>query len=331
MKKLLALAIVFAMMFALAIPAAALEITVPNASPVIDGVRDEGLYAGPFSIANKMHGNGEPEPANTASGNCWIAWDSSALYVYVEVYDTTPNFEGENEHSRDSAEFFVDWRNAKGAGLGAPIDDFGSIEGIGTEEGYPFQQIRLPSTTDGDFGDISGANWTGEGWGEVVWGNGDGAFDHFEWVITAINGNIANGYSYEIKAYAPDGITLSEGMKMPFDFQINDNAEGEGRTGMTWMTQYKGNGNQWGTPQGCGVMLTLGGAPAVAEPEPEEPAADDGAAGAGDSGAGGDAGAGAAGGRTPSPRTNDAGIIALIALMAIAAAGVVVLRRKSVR
>jgi len=79
--------------------------------------------------------------------------------------------------------------------------------------------------------------------------------------------------------------------------------------------------------------LAITGSVASADtPANDEPAADDGAsAGAGDGGAGGDAGAGAAGGRTPSPRTSDAGLTALIVLVAISATGIVILRKKAVR
>jgi hypothetical protein len=324
MRKILALAIVVTMLFALAVPAAALSITVPNASPVIDGTRDS-VYVGPFPIATAVGGDGEPQEAS-ATGQVWLAWDASALYVYVEVSDTTPNDMGDTEHYRDSAEFFVDWLNAKGNGMGAPVFPDGSgIDGIGTDDGFPYQQIRLSSTLTGENYGISGANWFDEGWGGVVWGNEDGAFDNFEWVIFPLNGDISTGYGFEIKAYAPEGVTLNEGMIIPFDFQINDNMHGEGRTGMVWMTQNPGNGHQWGTPHGCGVTLTLGGAPAGGDEHVCDDDCDHDAAGGGEE----------ADATTPlprpTPRTGDAGVMALIALMAIAAAGIVVFRRKAVK
>jgi len=330
MKKLLALAIIFAMMFALAVPASAISATVHMGTPVIDGTLDEGVYSGPFAIAS-VHQNADGTlSTNPATGNAWIAWDSSALYFYIEVADKSPNHDDE---SPDAVEIYIDWNNAKGAGVGAALvqnDEGGwGTDEPGTAEGYPYWQVRVRAGAEST-NDVSGAYWEGMGWGEVVWDPDSAGAD-----ITVVSNIVSGGYVIEVKIAPPEGVTLSAGKTIGFDFQIEDNINGEGsRDGQTWMTASQHNDQQWQTPMAVQGLMTLDGAPLPAdEPEPDEPAADEPAAdaGAGDGGAGGDAGAGATVARTPSPRTNDAGIIALIALMAIAAAGIVVLRRKSVR
>jgi len=304
MKKIIAILLFTVMVLALAIPAAALDVTINKGSPVIDGVRDE-LYSGPFSIENKVEGNGKEWPEDSANGNAWIAWDATSLYLYVEVYDKTPNNEGENEHSTDSAECMIDWKNAKGAGLGAPVNDDGSTDGVGTEKGYDYWQIRWPGNmNDSEYPGLCGGMWSDMDWDGVEWVSKD-----HEYIVVPLNGDYKNGYVCEIKIDAPN-MTLSEGMVIPFDIQINDNMNGNSRDAMSWMTANKGNGMSWCTPQACGVNLTLGGAYvvqgndeiAVVTPPPT----------------------------TTSPTTGDTGMI-IFAVMMILSLGFIVLKRKAVR
>ena len=313
MKKIIAIVMFAAMIIMLAIPVAALDITVNKGTPAIDGVRED-FYVGPFSIANRSNtANGEDEPAG-ATGEVWLAWDETALYVYTVVSDKTPNYEGSDMHQADSAECFIDWKNAKGAGLGGPMNDDGTYDDVGTEEGYPFWQVRWPRSTEkGDYTTLGGANWFDMGWGGVEWGGG-GEFDNFTWVVI----DTADGYTCEIKIEAP-GLTLAEGQKIPFDLQINDNQEGNERTSMVWMTGFYGNGQQWATPQACGVLLTLGAAPA-APVVPDEPVVDD-------NGDGGDEVVAPPVVNPPSAQTGDSGI--MLVVLAVVLAGAVVFAKRA--
>jgi hypothetical protein len=314
MRKILALGIVIAMIFALAIPASALAATANNASPTIDGVRDD-VYAGPFPIAGIYAGNEGTNNMNPATGNVWLAWDASALYFYIEIYDTTPNHESavDEDWAVDNIEIYIDWTNAKGTG-GVDFTDRDTYE-VGVEDGNVYYQVRIPANMT-SIDDFTGAHWYDFGWGGVTWGNDDGVFDSFAFNVGGLNGSYANGYVIEIKVDAP--IALSEGQVIPFDISIGDNITGETREGQVYMSaDNPANDMQWASPGAIGAVMTLGGAPA---------------ADAGDDAAGGGEEADATTPLPrPTPRTGDAGVMALIALMAIAAAGIVVIRRKAVK
>ena len=301
MKKLLALAIICAMMFALAIPATASNIKlpdVPKADIVIDGERDEG-YGDMFRVESYRDGNGDG-----ATASIWMAWNESGIFYYAEVNDVTPNHNHSNTYERDNIEFFIDWNAAKPDGN----DQFGPDASW---------QIRIPSAPNED-GNVSSGTLGDD---ELQPGT------HYV-VKPLVGGDLSGGYKMEVWlpiALAESGANpLAVGRTIFVDFQIADNQLDEGRSSQAFLDgMADGTDSQWNTPEAFQGVVTLAEAkPAPVADEPDEPAANDG-------GAGGDAGAGAAVVSTPSPRTNDAGIIALIALMAIAAAGIVVLKKRT--
>ena len=319
MKKVLALAIIFAMMFALAIPAGAavanpVAITANNFTPTINGVLDVE-YAGPFNIAAPMldeDGQVNTNP-NAAKGQVWAAWDAGAVYYFIEVTGTTPFQDA--DFNWECVEIFMDWNN-------------GQHESDDGTDATPFWQIRVSPVDPESLGGYSRAG-SGNEWSTAAFE------DLIEFVLLPRNGSFNNGYIIEMKISAPDVAgALTQGRMIVTDFQVCDSSDGSERDGQMFLGHIGpgfDDNSRWNTGEYLTGRLTLEGpyvAPAAEEPEPDEPAAD---AGAGDGGAGGDAGAGATVARTPSPRTNDAGIIALIVLLTIAALGIVVLRRKAVR
>ena len=326
MKKILALAIIIAMISAFAVPAAAVEVTVNNASPVIDGARDD-VYSGPVAIASFFQNGDGTNSMSGATGSAWIAWDSSALYFYIEIYDKTPNFTSETDggHNVDNIEIYIDWNNAKGAGTGGPLVDNGDswgTEDVGAEDGYPYWQVRVPA----DGSDLSGAIWFDMGWGGVEWASED-----HQYFAGPLNGNYSNGYVTEIKVQLPAGVSLSEGKIIGFDFGIGDNIDGSGRGAQIYIADVPWNDLQWSTPMACSGVMTLGGA--YAPPAADVPDAGDAGAAVDNSAVGGGESAPEpppVQTRPPSANTGDTGMAALAALTA-AAAGVVLLKKKAAR
>jgi hypothetical protein len=106
---------------------------------------------------------------------------------------------------------------------------------------------------------------------------------------------------------------LSAGMVLGLDFQINDNAEDAGRSAcLAWNDD---ENQAWQNPSFLGNITLL------------EPSA----ANESDAAGGGEEADATTPLPRPTPRTGDAGIMALITIMAIAAAGIVVIRRKAVK
>lgn len=264
MKKFLALVLCTAMMAILAIPALAASVTVPQASPVIDGELDAS-YVGPYPIKYVLAGT----DAAGATGDVWVAWDSSALYFYLKIYDKTPNHTDDGE--KDNVEIHLDWNNIKAAGGGAQMiqadDGSWTYDGDpGTDPGYPYWQVRTFAGPDIDnINVLSGAYWWDMGWGSVAW-DGGGAYDNLVFFNGPLDGNYLKGYVVEIKMDAPEGVTLTEGKQIPFDIQICDNIYGSGtRDSQIWLTNSAWNNIQWAIPQSCAGLLTLAGASAPAD------------------------------------------------------------------
>lgn len=279
MKKILAVILVTVMMVMLAVPVMALDFTANKASPAIDGVKDDA-YAGPISIAAIFQNADGTNNTNPATGSAWIAWDDGALYYYVEIYDKTPNHNHPDAAQNvDNIELYIDWNNAKAAGLGAPLveNDAGYLayEGDpGTDAAYPYWQVRIPAGPNADVDgeqNLGGAMWFDMGWGGVSWSSEEHTF-----FAGPLNGDYKTGYVVEIKVDSP--VALTEGKLIGFDFGIGDNIEGEGRNGQIYLVESKANDQQWATPTACMGVLTLGAAYVAPAPEPEpepepEPAA----------------------------------------------------------
>jgi len=297
MKKILALVLVLAFAFTLAIPAAAfIDIVAPKAAITIDANLDDA-YGPPVAI--ETHRDGD-EPG--ATGTAWIAWDDDNLYFYVEVKDTTPNYSHSNPWETDSVEIIVDWNSNEGDNI--------------DNDGNPYWQIRVHAAPNPDND------------GEQVTGGGNfvdmgGAYDKLPFAARIFGG----GYAIEVAmpiALTPGSKALTEGATIKIGFQINDNQEDAGRTTMAFLMADEDTGNEWQWPHSLRGLLKLDpAAPVVIE---EEPAVSDVAEAEAEP-----VPAPVPSAPSPAPKTNDAGAMALIALMAAAAACIVVLRRKAVK
>ena len=302
MKKFLSLAVVAAMMLAMAVPAMAadpIQIPTPNVSIAVDGSRDEG-YAGPYAI-NTFFPDGDPDGA---TGQLWTAWDGSSLFLYVEVNDTTPNHEHGNSYERDCVEIFIDFLNAREEDTG--------------DETKAYWQLRIMSAPNEDGVQFEAQeNQAAYGWSSP---NNDPIAEMVQ--ANSVINLTGSGYVIETKidisSFDYIGLTLAEGVQIGFDFVVSDNKNDEQRDSMAYLGNNPTN-NQYQYPVDCGATLVLGGAPVVELP-PEEPVPNGG------------------GDTTPTPtptptppRTGDAGMIVLVAVMAIASMGIVVLKRKAVR
>jgi len=235
MKKLLALVLFAVMIFALATPVMAINVTAPKVTINLDGVKDDA-YAGPFDI---KYFNSE----EGATGQFWTAWDDNYLYFYFDIVDKTPNHEHANIYERDCIELFIDWTNSR--------DDDTS------EEAHPYWQLRYCSAPNEDGKQFSlNINWAALGWD-----------DHEEEVNVAGNAVVnlnANGYTIEARVpYKQNGINLAEGAVVGFDVMIGDNQEDSGRTSMTFIDPDFTSNNQYANPSELGGQLTLGAAPAA--------------------------------------------------------------------
>lgn len=330
MRKIIAFTVVFALMFALAVPALAVDVPVVNMQAgqvtgvTIDGTLDDG-FTGPFPIAF-AHPGTEDEPnltSGNATGNAWFAWNPEALYFYIEVYDITPNNGGERA---DQVEVYIAWN---GPGTSADRLEEGIEAGWGiwpahSEEGFPWYQITIPSSPDA-FGDQILDGMLAFDDGSLISGEGAGyEFDDMiDWITTPLNGSFNNGYVVEMRVPLAEGVEpLYEGRVIWIDFAINDNMFGEGRDAHIWLNNSPANNMQWCIPASYTGRVTLQAEAPVIIP-------DDGGAQGGE---GGDAGAGAGGGGTGGTApTGDAGMIALIALLGLAAGAVVLLRKRATR
>ena len=311
MKKILAFVFVAVLMFTLALPAmAAVQIDAPKGTPVVDGVKDDCYGAGVDVKAWREGTNKE----SGAWGTVYAAWDENFIYYYMEVIDTTPNHSHDsNDYQTDNVEFFLDWFNAK-------EED--------SADGSPYHQIRIHSGNGaGDQGyDVTGA--ANKQWGDMSF------IENLKHVVLPLNGSMNNGYIIELAISVKDvegGIKLVEGMNIAIDFQVADNQEGEGRDSQAFIMASDTNDSQWTNPSTCNGLLVLGAAkPAPApEPEPEpEPAV-----------GGGDenvhvvdtpAPAPAPAPVVPSPVSPDTGdsVVLLGAIMVLAAASIVIIRKK---
>ncbi|MCL1859247.1 MAG: hypothetical protein FWF92_08440 [Oscillospiraceae bacterium] len=300
MKKILALVIVLAMMFALAIPVMAADMitlpTAPKAEIVIDGVLDDGY--GEFYNLNSYR----DDSMDGATGRYASAWNEKGLYYYVEVYDTTPNHNHDNTYQRDRVEFFIDWNSAKEDSHSGSDNPYWQtcIASAPNDDGFQLE----PTGNYQDFTDDS------EGEGII-------------YVVKPLEGSdLSKGYIIEV--FLPIALTggaakaLVEGGSVLVDFQIGDNQYDEGRSSQVFLAGDDDDvDNQWQYPNACRGILPLGAAKAPAvvdEPEPAPDVVDDTPAPA------------APAAPAPAAPTGDSAIMLIVLVIALAGAVIVTKR-----
>ena len=305
MKKLLAILLV-AMLFTLPVMAIPpLEITAPKGTPAaIDGVKDD-VYSDFYDFKYVE------QAADGAGGKIAVAWDDNYIYCYVEVYDKTPFHDNTTDWQTDNVEFFFDWNNHK-------------AESDITNEGEPFWQARIHSAPGvNDYGVTAHSN--GRWYKDADWYDGDNLLIKF--VVVGINGKADLSDGYIIEAAFPKAVALTEGKVLGFDATVGDAHDDTSRysTAMFYNGEdYGMPSDMWTNPSALKALMTLGAAKAAAATEaPTEAApvapADGGAA----------AVTPVAPAQPTAPITGDAGIITIAIVMMIAAACIVIFRRKS--
>ncbi|MCL1859525.1 MAG: hypothetical protein FWF92_09890 [Oscillospiraceae bacterium] len=213
-----------------------------TAAPVIDGIIDpiwNNTEAFDVDIVKVGEYSG-------VDGYFKVLWDEEKLYVLVVVPDTTPNHEHNDNYQKDGIEVPIDFFNTKSK----TYENEGQINITFFAEGVSSEGNRMHFGNDGQ------GLWTG---------------DMIDWAVTVTE----EGYIYEIAFnYAAAGIVPAATIGM--DMQINDNAEGTGRTACY---AWNDDADQvWGNPTYMGNIkllangtTTIGQAPKVEEP-PAPPA-----------------------------------------------------------
>ena len=122
MKKFIVLIVAVAMFLSVGTTAFAFADTnqpflfkTANATPIIDGVKDEA-YNGSDVVEVAQVGLPSLPVEGQATAKVWTLWDDTNIYVYAEVNDTTPSivyFEGINTWMLDSVELYLDFANTK--------------------------------------------------------------------------------------------------------------------------------------------------------------------------------------------------------------------------
>ena len=122
MKKLVAIVLMLAMLFAISTTAFAyIDTSFPflfetqKGTPTLDGVRDEAYDASDM-IDIMQVGLMDLDLDGHATAKVWTLWDDTNIYIYAEVADSTPNdawFEGLDPWIMDSLEIYLDFANIK--------------------------------------------------------------------------------------------------------------------------------------------------------------------------------------------------------------------------
>jgi len=250
MKKILALVMCAALLFVLAIPAMAAPITItaPKGTPTINGTFEPDVYSDFVNIDFVDNADGG------ATGKAATAWDDDNIYVYVEVYDTTPHHDNETNWQTDNVEFFFDWNNHKADYI--------------QNDDEPFWQARIHSAPGiNDYGITGHAN--------ERWDPED--FEAINFVVVPLSGSdLTNGYIIEAafpRSAVEGGMTLTEGKVIGFDITISDAHTDFDRHSTAFFFDHDAAGmesNMWQNPSALKVLLVLGAAPAPAVVEPEE-------------------------------------------------------------
>jgi len=298
MKKILAFVLCAILLSLAAMPVMAsnLTITAPKGTVTIDGVKD-AVYSDWFDFKYIEQDDG-------AGGKIAVAWDDDNIYCIVEVYDTTPFHDNGTDWQTDNVEFFFDWNNHE-------------AEGDITNEDEPFWQARIHTAPgENDYGITAHANnrWNPED------------FESIKFVVVPIGAaDLSGGYIIEAafpRSAVEGGMVLTEGKVLGFDATISDAHDDDSRysTGFLYNhDDYDMPSDMWTNPAALKALLVLGPAAAAPEPDPTpdpEPAPTPNPGTVAPS---------------PAPTTGDAGIITLAAALIIAAAGVVILRRKTAK
>jgi len=254
MKKILTVVLCIVLLAALAVPAMAAHIVLPEAPKadiIIDGVRDEG-YGEMFEINSYKNGDGDG-----ATAKVWAAWNDTGIFYYLEVSDTTPNHDHSDRWQRDCVEFFLDWN--------------GAAPDANTNGENPSWQARIASAPNMDGMQQSCRQLPNDDDVNDTLVNGT------HYVVKPLSGSNLNG-GYIMEVWFPIALTngnataLAVGRTLFVDFQVADNQHDGGRSSQAFLDGMDpGVDTQNNNPSMFRGSLTLGAAPpppVIAEPDP---------------------------------------------------------------
>lgn len=205
-------------------------ITAPQATPVIDGTKDEAYGGGETALIETVTWSYENCKPTKTTGKANVVWDAEALYVYAEIKDATGPYTGfalekpANLWRNDSLTLFIDVPDTK----------------TGTNNSETLTPLSFMVIIDAS--------------GKVVFKDSNedvctGDFPGYQVSTKKISG----GYVIEAKvpwySYVKDQI--KSGKTVGFDLQINDSfGDSVGRQAQVYWSDYTGDSflylDRWG-------------------------------------------------------------------------------------
>ena len=332
MKKILSIILISALLIMLCAPLAVSAGSggsslgdvkyVQKGSIQIDGIMDEAYTKSLSVVIDLLAPDSASTRDNYATGKAWLLWNEDGIYVFAEIHDPTPtnppSLVGMPMDGPLTEEYFIWNRDALEVFI-EPTNSDSSVETYATHlcvnnEGY----IYTGAFNDGDTSDFFAClkvNGTEKEYMDYLV-KADPNDNKIYYVEMFFKTNVLPGFSYKA------------GDKVGIMFQIDDMektienfSNGEDRA-ISVNRNSAGEIVVWDIPNHDYIVLSAEDVtpPPEPDPEPDAPAA----AGGGD-----EAPEPPPVQRPTAPTTGDAGIIALIAFMASAVFGIVVVLRKS--
>ncbi len=241
MKKIFALAFAVFMIAALTVGAAATDFSASYAEApiVIDAVKDDAYTCEPAIINVPDDVNVAEDAEKGATGKGWMAWDSTNLYVYIEVEDLniTPEDLVNDQWMSDSVEVYVN-----------------------------------PSKLEGSLTSIYAGQFTfGPSWSEGVFAGGGIMYDctielEYAWEYTETGYNIEAAIPWGDSEFVP-----AENEFFPFCIGINDDANGDPSGREYHNFTGPNQGNTWQTADANWDALLLTGGSGVGGGSNDDP------------------------------------------------------------
>jgi endo-1,4-beta-xylanase len=229
-RILISLCVAAAMALIMAIPAFAENtVDVPKGRPVIDGKIDPvWSYAAAIELEH-ITIDSRLKDDDHAKASAKLLWDEQYIYCLVEVKDKAVSDLG-SDWRQDSVEYFIDAQNTKSYAL----------------QGENNGQYRL-----GCSGSISGS----------------GGYDEVTFRKNSSVKLTSDGYLEEVAIpLTSHKVTGKEGMKIGFDFQLNDDSNNDGDR--DYIISWNEDGMAYENPSQLGTIVLAAPMPGAPVPEP---------------------------------------------------------------
>ncbi|HPG37819.1 MAG TPA: sugar-binding protein [bacterium] len=236
MKKFVLVAVIFVSLFfsnygrATITSDSVLVIPKTEIAPVIDGVLDVVWYNVSTILMEKEEqpfptGYIPPENWWDIWGNFKMLWDDKYLYLFVQVYDDTNNYNNTNTYAQDGIELYFDADNSK----------------LMSYDGYDDFFIRFNTQWTSLLNVETGYGGTGFDWGFFI------VRSKFAFVFTEL------GYNFEAAFYLDDlQMEWDYDEYFGFEININDNDVGDHDSGWRW---WRSDNDTWNDPSLFGTAV----------------------------------------------------------------------------